>query len=227
MRGSNARAVIARLNPIIRGWAAYYRGVVSSKVFASLDHYVWRLTYRWACHTHSGKPKRWIARRYFGRFNRFRNDHWVFGDRDHRHGADVPHLVKFAWTNIVRHQLVTAGSSPDDPELRDYWAARRRKVRPALDSYNLRLLTEQDGCCPLCGDHVLSADQPPESPEDWERWWLATVRRAIFADHLTHHGQPDETRTRLVHSSCYRSLRARQRRDTTVPALPRAPSGLA
>ena len=26
LRGSNARAVIARLNPIIRGWAAYYRG---------------------------------------------------------------------------------------------------------------------------------------------------------------------------------------------------------
>lgn len=227
MRGSNARAVIARLNPIIRGWAAYYRGVVSSKVFASLDHYVWRLTYRWASHTHPGKPKRWIARRYFGRFNRFRNDRWVFGDRDHRQGVDVPYLVKFTWTNIVRHQLVTAGASPDDPELRDYWAARRRKVRPALDSYNLRLLTEQDGCCPLCGDRVLSADQPPESPEDWERWWLATVKRAISADHLTHHGRPDETRTRLVHSSCYRALRARQRRDTTVSALPRAPSGLA
>jgi RNA-directed DNA polymerase len=26
LRGSNAAAVIARLNPIIRGWAAYYRG---------------------------------------------------------------------------------------------------------------------------------------------------------------------------------------------------------
>ncbi len=32
LRGSNVMAVIAKLNPIIRGWAAYYRGVVSSKV---------------------------------------------------------------------------------------------------------------------------------------------------------------------------------------------------
>ena len=40
LRGSNAMAVIARLNPIIRGWAAYYRGVVSSKIFSSLDNYV-------------------------------------------------------------------------------------------------------------------------------------------------------------------------------------------
>src|SRR5687768_9946880 len=37
LRGANARAVIKRLNPIIRGWAAYYRAVVSSEVFSALD----------------------------------------------------------------------------------------------------------------------------------------------------------------------------------------------
>ena len=37
LRGGNAMAVIATLNPIIRGWAAYYRGVVSSRLFSSLD----------------------------------------------------------------------------------------------------------------------------------------------------------------------------------------------
>ena len=44
LRGSNAAAVIAALTPIIRGWAAYYRGVVSSKIFGELDNYVWKLT---------------------------------------------------------------------------------------------------------------------------------------------------------------------------------------
>jgi len=44
LRGSNAAAVIARLNPIIKGWAAYYRGVVSSKVFHTLDYQMWKLT---------------------------------------------------------------------------------------------------------------------------------------------------------------------------------------
>lgn len=38
LRGSNAMAVVVRLNPIIRGWAAYYRGVVSSEQFSALDH---------------------------------------------------------------------------------------------------------------------------------------------------------------------------------------------
>src|SRR5260370_33846451 len=33
LRGANASAVLARLNPIVRGWSAYYRSVVSSQVF--------------------------------------------------------------------------------------------------------------------------------------------------------------------------------------------------
>jgi RNA-directed DNA polymerase len=40
LRGSNAMAVIATLAPIVRGWAAYYRSVVSSEVFASTDDYL-------------------------------------------------------------------------------------------------------------------------------------------------------------------------------------------
>ena len=35
LRGGHAMAVIATLNPVIRGWAAYYRGVVSSRLFGS------------------------------------------------------------------------------------------------------------------------------------------------------------------------------------------------
>jgi RNA-directed DNA polymerase len=219
LRGSNAGAVIARLNPIIRGWAAYYRGVVSTKTFGSLDHHMWKLTYKWACHSHPKKSKGWIVNRYFGRFHKFRNDRWVFGDPGHPygdHGDTIAYLVKFSWTNIVRHPLVAGRASPDDPDLRDYWAQRRRKVKPPLDSYNTGLLARQDGRCPLCGDHLLTPDQPPQSPHEWERWWLGMIRRAIAADYLAHHGRDassDGNRTRLVHASCHRSLRARERRS--------------
>ena len=54
---------------------------MSSKIFGDLDDYVWKLTYRWAKRSHGGKPKRWVVHRYFGRFNKFRNDKWVFGNR--------------------------------------------------------------------------------------------------------------------------------------------------
>ncbi len=211
LRGSNAMAVLAKLSPIIRGWAAYYRGVVSSKLFSSLDHYVWQLLYKLATWRHSNKPKSWIVGRYFGKFNKFRNDKWVFG-----HDSDA-YLVKFSWTNIVRHVLVKGAASPDDPALADYWAERRKRVKPPLDNYTMRLLARQAARCPLCGDHLLTADQPPDSPEQWERWWLQIARKAIAADYLTHHGgpgSPDGHRTRLVHASCHRGLRARQRRST-------------
>jgi RNA-directed DNA polymerase len=82
LRGANAAAVIFHLNPIVRGWSAYYRSVVSSKMFTTLDHHLWRLTYRWARHTHPNKSRGWVATRYFGKFNKSRNDRWVFGDRD-------------------------------------------------------------------------------------------------------------------------------------------------
>jgi RNA-directed DNA polymerase len=223
LRGGNAVAVAATLNPIIRGWAAYYRGVVSSRVFTALDDYMWKLTYKWATWRHPNKPKRWIVGRYFGKFNKFRNDRWVFGDRDS--GAC---LVKFSWTAIERHVPVKGPASPDDPALAGYWAERRRRVKPPLDRYTLRLLSRQAGQCPLCGEPLLTADQPPQSPEQWERWWLQVTRRAIAASHLTHHGRPgspDDDQTRLVHTSCQRALQARQHRK---PALrPETPSRLA
>jgi RNA-directed DNA polymerase len=194
-RGSNAAAILAVLTPIIRGWAAYYRGVVSSKTFKALDNYLWALTYKWATRSHATKPKTWVVTRYYGKYNKFRNDHWVFGDV-----ASGAYLVKFSWTDIVRHTLVKGGASPDDPALTEYWAKRRQRLKPPLDGYTLRLLTKQDGRCPLCGDELLSPEQPPQSPQDWERWWLHVTRRAIVADYLTHHGRPgspDGDHTRL------------------------------
>jgi RNA-directed DNA polymerase len=232
LRGSNARAVIARLNPIIRGWVAYYRAAVSSKIFSWLDAYLWKLTYKWAKHSHPNKSKTWLVDRYFGKFNKFRNDRWVFGDPALVSAqGGVVHLLKFSWTNIVRHQTVKGTASPDDPALIDYWAARRRRIKPPLDSYTLHLLDRQDSRCPLCGDPVLTADQPPNSPQHWENWWLAVTRKAIQHDYLVHHGRPgrpgspDGDQTRLVHASCQRALRARLRRSTAHP--PCAPQRLA
>ena len=226
LRGGNAMAVIAALNPVIRGWAAYYRSVVSSRLFGSLDSYMWKLLYKWATWRHKNKPKHWIVGRYFGKFNKFRNDRWVFGDRDT--GA---YLVKFSWTAIQRHVMVKGTASPDDPALAGYWAERRKKIKPPLDRYTLHLLARQDGQCPLCGDPLLSAGQPPQSPEQWERWWLHVTRRAIASSYLTHHGRPGspgDDHTRLVHASCQRGLQARHRRKPEQQQLqPATPSRLA
>jgi len=222
LRGANAQAVIARLNPIIRGWSAYYRTVVSSQTFTALDHYLWKLTYKWARHSHPNKPTRWVIRRYFGKFNKSRQDQWVFGDRDS--GA---YLLRFSWTKIVRHQMVRGTSSPDDPALTGYWAARRRRGIPRpLDIVSLRLLEAQSGRCPLCRELLLDADRPPQSPHEWEQW-LTVTRKAMIHNALILRadGTADTGALRLLHAHCHRQYARSSKSPALLPAS--EPTGLA
>lgn len=210
LHGANAEAVINRLNPIIRGWAAYYRGGVSKEIFSALDHYVWRLTYRWALRTHPNKSKRWVKARYFAAFHPARRDHWVFGDRN-----TDRYLVKFSWTPIVRHIMVKGTASPDDPALHDYWQTRRRRRKPPVGPSLRRLLSAQDGRCSGCGDMLLDADSPPQSPEQWEQWHkvirAALHRKAVDIDTVEDGNADNDIGARhLVHSHCLRRTRGQQ-----------------
>jgi RNA-directed DNA polymerase len=59
--------LIAKLNPIIRGWTNYHNSVVSSDVFQTLDHRVWELLWKWAKRRHPNKHKDWIVNKYWKR----------------------------------------------------------------------------------------------------------------------------------------------------------------
>jgi RNA-directed DNA polymerase len=196
LRGQNAAAVLAAITPITRGWASFYRSVVSKATFTDVDDHLWRLTYKWACHTHQNKPRHWITKRYFGQFNPFRHNMWVFGD-----AASGAYLPPMAWTPIVRHIKVASGSSPDDPALADYWATRRGRNPPPLGRSTLRLLKRQRGRCTLCGDLLLHADREPHSPEEWQQWHR-TTRKAITRQLILASGQDGPDDTRLVHTYC-------------------------
>jgi RNA-directed DNA polymerase len=222
LRGANAEAVLQQFNPIIRGWTAYYRIVVSSKTFDALDDHMWKLTYKWARFRHPHQPKRWIVRRYFGRFHPARQDRWVFGDRDT--GA---YLLKFAWAKIVRHTMVKGWASPDAPALAEYWAWRRGRKQPPLDRGRWRALIAQHGRCPLCGGLLLHGGCEPQTPDEWEQWSTAT-RLAICKHAITTQtgpATPHDTPTfRLIHTGCQRRL---TRDVSTRPATCHQPSGLA
>jgi RNA-directed DNA polymerase len=193
LRGFNAGAVIRKLNPIIRGWANYYRTHVAAEIFDELDQYLWRLTYKWARFSHANKSASWVTARYFGKFNKARQDRWVFGDR--RSGA---YLHRFSWTTIVRHQTVWQRASPDDPELAEYWARRRSRSVLPISKTSLWLLKAQDGCCPICKT-PLFADQP-QTPSDWETWLAATRTTIMIVKPVT--DTTDEADHRLIHARC-------------------------
>lgn len=123
LHGSNAEAVVRRLNSIVRGWSSYYRSVVAKKCSP-----LWIIICRRAptggcCAPHPNKSKRWVRAHYFGPFNPSRRDRWVFGGRD-----SGTYLRRFAWTRIVRQLMVAGTASTDDAALNQYRAQRRRRT---------------------------------------------------------------------------------------------------
>ncbi|WP_328911761.1 MULTISPECIES: group II intron reverse transcriptase/maturase [unclassified Streptomyces] len=206
-RGSNVMAVVKRLNPILRGWATYYRSGVSKKTFRDLDDYLWKLTFKWARHTHPRKSKTWCTERYYGQFNSYRQSKWVFGDRE-----TGMYLYKLRWTKIERHVGLKAGYSPDDPTLAEYWANRTRKRMPATaDRTSVTLAARQKGICPLCKQALISgAEYEPDSPREWAAWFSASMKM-LHKHHFVyrrHGGSDEKTNLRLVHAECHRQHHA-------------------
>ena len=118
----------------------------------------------------------------------------MFGDR-----ASGAYLHRFAWTNIVRHQIVKHQASPDDPELADYWAWRRHKTPLPINHTAVKLHREQGGRCAICGATFLAATDRPQTPRDWEHW-LATTRKTI--DVVWDTATTDAAAPRLIHLNC-------------------------
>lgn len=201
LRGTDAHTVVQTLNPILRGWAAYYRTGVSKQIFNDVDDHLWWLLYRWALRSHPKKSKKWVMKRYFGAFHPTRQARWLFGDR-----YTGRYVVKTVWTPIVRHTLVQRDASPDDPRLADYWAQRRRKYRPPLsDGFSIQVKLQR-GCCPFCGELLLYADTQPQHPDHWETWFTA-IRRAVVRKVIVVHkesgrGNDRVFRPQLFHAHC-------------------------
>lgn len=66
-RNNPLAALIHQLNPVVRGWCAYFRPGVSSRTFAYLRKVVWRLVMHWLrCKHGNGRLTAWkdIRRRY-------------------------------------------------------------------------------------------------------------------------------------------------------------------
>jgi RNA-directed DNA polymerase len=63
--GWSQEFLIAKLNPIIRGWTNYHRSVVSSETFHKLDHILWNMLWKWAKRRHPNKSQKWIVNKYW------------------------------------------------------------------------------------------------------------------------------------------------------------------
>lgn len=181
------KTVISKLNPIIKGWANYFKIGVSSKIFSSLDHYMWIRAYQYARRTHNKKAWKWIKKKYWGPLCPNRKDQWVFGDKN-----TGDHMYKFSWTPIKRHIMVKGHFSPYDPALQEYWKTRATNETSTLrTASNTKMAKRQNCLCPVCSNPLYSTGEP------------------VVVHHLIHQsksGKNEYKNLMLLHNECHKKV---------------------
>jgi RNA-directed DNA polymerase len=158
-RRSNPQGQLIReLNPVIWGWAAYYRTIVSSKAYARCDYFLWNQLMSWCKRRHSNKGTAWVVRKYWSTVGK---RHWVFATPE---GAT---LRRHSHMKIRRHPKVKGNASPYDGNLL-YWS-QRLKEHPLMKEGKAKLLQKQQGKCRWCGLTFRDGDQLETDHIDQDR----------------------------------------------------------
>jgi RNA-directed DNA polymerase len=145
LRGAPQERLIAHLNPIVRGWATYYRTVVASQCFGTMDYHLYWMLVRWAEWRHPDKGAGWRWSRYWRRVkthDEFRTD-----------GA---YLFTHCRVKIRRHTKVEGTASPYGGDL-VYWA-KRNYEHPLTRTRMGYILRLQKGRCAACGLYLKDGD---------------------------------------------------------------------
>lgn len=153
--------LIKKLNPILRGFANYYKGAVSKETFGYISYRVWQYLWRWAERKHPNKNKKWVRKRYF---KTIKGNQWVFAcTTSDRRGKDKEFvLYSIASTPIERHIKVKGDASPDDPSLKEYWDKRHQKLGKTRFNKGTKLYTiaeNQEWKCPQCGEPLFNGEE--------------------------------------------------------------------
>lgn len=142
--------LIAKLNPVLRGWAQYHHPVVAKETFSRLDSLIyWRLV-RWSRRRHPNKSRKWCESRYWRRISE--RDEFAAIIKTPEDALTVK-LSKLADTAIVRHEKIKGDYNPFDPEWEAYGEKLRttRMLKSEAYRHEVRsLYASQDGRCALC-----------------------------------------------------------------------------
>ncbi|MGL5795599.1 MAG: group II intron reverse transcriptase, partial [Waterburya sp.] len=138
-RTVSQEVLIDKLNPIIRGWANYYRTVCSKETFDYCDNILYHQLRRWAKRRHPKKNGYWVSDKYWRRVGK-RN--WTFATSETK-------ILYHSEIEIQRHIKVKGTNSIYDGDL-TYWATRMGK-HPGISMKKAKLLKAQKGKCSQCG----------------------------------------------------------------------------
>ena len=169
MKTKTPEQVARKIEPLLRGFANYYRGVCSKETFIDIKNRVWWYLWRWAKRRHPKKSKKWVKEKYFRTKITYEKGKkkvrdWIFFyERIGRKGQrETKDLYNIADVPIIRHIKVKGTNSPHDPELAEYWQSRQTKSgkkRWAKNSKNELVAIAQGWKCPKCHDHLFNGEE--------------------------------------------------------------------
>jgi RNA-directed DNA polymerase len=131
--------LIAKLNPIIRGWTQYYTYTDNAKTFWYCDQRMfWRLM-KYACNRHKSKGKKWVVKKYF---HTFEGRKWIFAT------PDRTSRIKLYSKGVGRKRYVKVkkDKSPFDGDTR-YW---NNRWKTSVSQTQRTLYTQQNEKCAWC-----------------------------------------------------------------------------
>ena len=125
-RTSSTDILIRQLNTRIRGWANFYRHVVSKRTFNYVDHQIFESIAKWTARRHPNKFSEWLRRKYF-RSEKLRN--WIFSTKVKSKTGEIIHLDLFRASSIPiqRHVKIRASANPFEPAERSYFVQRKNR----------------------------------------------------------------------------------------------------
>jgi len=118
-RGIPAHGLIRLLNPVIRGWSNYHKGICAKHIFAKLGTFMYWQLKRWAKHQHGNKNRWWIYWRYFTK-NHFTDNR--IGNK----GIQAYRLYRIAYVPIRYHVKIKSKANPYLPEFDRYFFQRQK-----------------------------------------------------------------------------------------------------
>ena len=153
---ATAGQLIAKLNPMIRGWANHHRDTSSKETFVYVDHAIFKTIWQWCKRRHPDKGRQWIKKKYFKTKG---DQNWVFHGTNPFDSGQIQELWLFqaAKTTIVRHVKVKGNANPYDPQWETYFEKRIDKQMLLSLSGNKKLKAlwkQQRGKCPVCHQKI-------------------------------------------------------------------------
>jgi len=154
MIGHWVESLLGKVNPIVRGWANYFRIGVAKETFAKLDAYLFKLQGRWMKRQHPNKSWKWRMQKYQGKYDPKSDYKYVFGVNEKKR------MLRFSTVSIQRHILVKSFASWDDPQLEQYWNDRaKKKAKHVFSHFQQRIAVKQDWKCSVCGEYLLNGEE--------------------------------------------------------------------